>query len=76
MNNNKKNKSVCIECQENKKESNNTALSGHVHKSCEEIYSKVELCMIKHKGRVAPCQNEWNEFKKCHKNTRAERLNQ
>ena len=31
--------------------------------------------MIKNKGRVAPCQNEWNEFRDCHANTRADRLN-
>ena len=66
---------VCVDCEEQKIESRNTALSGHVHKSCETIYSKVEMCMIKNKGRVAPCQNEWNEFRDCHANTREDRLN-
>ena len=67
-------KSTCVECQAQKTESKNSSLSGYVHKTCEAIYSKVEECMIKHKGRVAPCQDAWNEFKLCHVNTRSERL--
>ena len=36
---------VCVDCEEQKIRSRNTAVSGHVHKSCETIYSKVEILL-------------------------------
>ncbi|KAL9191507.1 hypothetical protein ACHAXT_001213 [Thalassiosira profunda] len=33
---------------------------------CEEIYARVESCMDKHQGQIAPCTKEWDDFKACH----------
>ena len=33
---------------------------------CNAIYKEVEKCMKAHRGNVSPCQDVWEEFRRCH----------
>ena len=33
---------------------------------CGDLYDAVDSSMKQHLGRVAPCANEWEAFRKCH----------
>ena len=39
--------------------------------NCDDIYKKVDSCMLKHKGNISDCVEEWKEFKQCHDSRRS-----
>ena len=69
----------CVSCEEAKikaeENRSNAVAAGYVHSECQDLYSDVERCMKKHKGKISPCQEEWKKFQECHLGTKEKRLN-
>lgn len=58
---------VCIDCdrktQKDLPSSDGLSSEGM---PCDNIYANVVACMDEHKGQIAPCTKQWDEFKACH----------
>lgn len=59
----KGNTNVCEKCKPTVLEQEDNAL-----KSCDENYEAIKTCMLKKKGSIADCKNEWSLFRICFEN--------
>jgi len=67
-NNNDDNKVICIDCdKKNQKDLPKNDPLSQKDQPCATFYETVSECMTKYEGQISSCTDEWDAFRKCHR---------